>query len=152
MNPLSLLVVCLSGWMNQIARNLTDASDGFLQGCRYLIKDRSSLVTEPFREILKSSGVESLRLPARSPNLNAFAERFVRTIKEFCLDKMSLFGEASLRTAVFEFVTHYHREQNHHSPDNKIINPDFPEFPEEGAVRCRTRLGRMLRYYYRDAA
>ena len=136
MNPLSLLVVCLSGWMNQIARNLTDDSDGFLQGCRYLIQDRSSLFTKQFRETLRSSGVGSLRLPARSPNLNAFAERFVRTIKESCLDHMIFFGEASLRTAVSEFVTRYRQKRNHRSLDNKIINPDFREFPEEGAIRC----------------
>ena len=68
-------------WMNQMARNLTDAADGFLRGYRYLIQDRSSLFTEQFRETLRSAGVESLKLPARSPNLNAHAERFVRTIK-----------------------------------------------------------------------
>jgi hypothetical protein len=68
------------GWMKQMARNLTDGQDGFLGGCRYLIHDRSSLFTPEFAMILESVGIKSLRLPARSPNLNAYAERFVRTI------------------------------------------------------------------------
>ena len=68
--------------MEQIGRNLTDGFDGFLAGCKYLIHDRSALYTARFRSILASTDVQSLRLPARSPNLNAFAERFVRSIKE----------------------------------------------------------------------
>lgn len=138
--------------MKQVARNLTDSSDGFLRGCLFLIQDRSTLFTGQFREILKGGGVESLRLPARSPNLNAFAERFVRTIKESCLDHMILFGQSSLRKAVFEFAEHYHKERNHQGLNNKIIKPDFPEFPAARTVRCRSRLGGMLRYYYRNAA
>jgi putative transposase len=127
--------------MSQIARNLTDAADGFLRGYRFLIQDRSSLFTEQFRETLRSAGVESLKLPARSPNLNAHAERFVRTIKESCLDNMILFGESSLREAVFQFVEHYHQERNHQGLENKIIRPEFAEFPAEGSVHRRKRLG-----------
>ena len=84
-------------WMKQIARNLTDGFDGFLTGCRYLIHDRSTLFTNEFRIILETAGVKSVRLPARSPNLNAFAERFVLSIKTECLDRMILIGEGSLR-------------------------------------------------------
>ena len=65
-NPLSLLLVCFAGW-----KNLSDAADGFLLGCRFLIQDRSTRFTEQFRETLRSAGVESLKLPPRSPNLNA---------------------------------------------------------------------------------
>ena len=72
-------------WMKQIGRNLTDWVDGFLAGCRYLIHDRSTLFTSESQMILESAGVKSVRLPVRSPNLNAYAERFVRTIKEECL-------------------------------------------------------------------
>ncbi len=136
-------------WMNQMARNLTDAADGFLLGCRFLIQDRSSLFTEQFRETLRSTGVEP---PARSPNLNAYAERFVRTIKESCLDNMILFGESSLRKAVSEFVEHYHQEKNHQGLENKIIRPEFAIFPAEGSVHRRERLGGLLNYYYRKAA
>jgi hypothetical protein len=81
-------------WMKQVARNLTDGLQGFLDGCRYLIHDRSSLFSDGFRIVLEGAGMESVRLPATSPNLNAFAERFVRSIKESCLDQLILIGEA----------------------------------------------------------
>jgi putative transposase len=139
-------------WMKQVARNLTDASEGFLSGSRFLIHDRATVFTEQFRAILKSAGVEPLRLPARSPNLNAFAERFVRSIKESCLDQLVFFGESSLRRATSEFVLHYHRERNHQGLENKIIRPDFREFPMHGTIHCRNRMGGLLRYYYRKAA
>ena len=139
-------------WMLQMARNLTDACDGFLRGTRFLIHDRSTLFTEQFRGTLKGAGVETFRLPARSPNLNAFAERFVRSIKESCVERMIFFGESALRRAVSEFALHYHTERNHQGLQNKIIQPEFSEFPCTGAIRSRQRLGGLLRYYYRDAA
>jgi putative transposase len=89
-----------SAWMGQVSRNVTDASDGFLTGKRFLIHDRDPLFTVAFRETLAAAGVQVVRLPPRSPNLNAYAERFVRTIKESCLDRMILVGEDSLRRAV----------------------------------------------------
>jgi putative transposase len=94
-------------WMRQIGRNLTDAVDGILCGKRYLIHDRDPLFTAEFLNVIAASGVKSVKLPARSPNLNAYAERFVRSIKEFCLQRMILFGEGSLRKAIHEFVSHY---------------------------------------------
>jgi putative transposase len=108
-------------WMSQIARNLTDAVNGFFTGKRYLIHDRDPLYTQDFLAILAGSGIESVKLPPRSPNLNAYAERFVRTIKEGCLEQMILFGEDSLRKAVREFVAHYHLERNHQGLDNRLI-------------------------------
>jgi len=102
-----------STWMGQISRNVTDVDDGCLRGKRYLIHDRDPLFNVGLRETLAAAGVQVVRLPPRSPNLNAFAERFVRTIKESCLDRMILIGEASLRQAVAEFIEHYHRERNH---------------------------------------
>ena len=100
-------------WMSQIARNLSDAAGGFLTGKRFLIHDRDPLFTEEFLKIIQASGIESVNLPPRSPNLNAHAERFVRTIKESCLERLILFGETSLRKAISEFVAHYHGERNH---------------------------------------
>src|SRR5690348_9941654 len=97
-------------WTSQVACNLSDATEGFLVGKRYLIHDRDPLFTAEFLEMLETSRVKSVRLPPRSPNLNAHAERFVRTIKESCLDRMILFGEASLRRAIQQFVMHYHHE------------------------------------------
>jgi len=137
--------------MKQMARNLTGL-DGFLAGCRYLIHDRSSLFTPEFGMILESVGIKTVRLPVRSPNLNAYAERYVRIIKEACLNRMILIGEGSLRRAIREFVVHYHTERNHQSLGNKIIRPEFAAFPPAGEVHCRARLGGMLRYYYRQAA
>jgi putative transposase len=92
-----------------------------------------------------------VRLPPRAPNLNAFAERFVRSIKEECLSRMILVGEGSLRRAVAQFCEHYHRERNHQGLENKIIEPTFG-LNRAGEVNCRERLGGLLRYYYRDAA
>jgi putative transposase len=100
-------------WMSQIGRNLTDAVDGILTGKRYLIRDRDPLFTTEFLNMLADVNVESVRLPPRSPNLNAHAERFVRSIKESCGERMILFGEESLRTAISSFVAHYHTERNH---------------------------------------
>jgi putative transposase len=139
-------------WMEQIARNLTDGLDGFLNGCRYLIYDRSSLFTAQWSLILESAGVKSVRLPACSPNLNAYAERFVRTARETCLDQVVLIGEASLRRVVGELMAHYHRERNHQGLGNNIIQPKLAAFSAVGQVRCRKRLGGTLRYYYREAA
>jgi transposase InsO family protein len=139
-------------WVSQVARNLSDAEEGFLNGKRYLIHDRDPLFTAEFLEILKSSGVQSLKLPPCSPNLNAYAERFVRTIKESCLERIILFGEGSLRRAIQEFVEHYHRERNHQGLGNRLIVQEEPHGRSGGAIQCRQRLGGMLNYYYRQAA
>jgi putative transposase len=98
-------------WMAQVARNVTDAVDGFFTGKRYLIHDRDPLYTAEFIDIIAGCGIEGVKLPASSPNLNAYAERFVRTIKEDCLNRMLFFGEDMLRRSIQEFVTHYHEER-----------------------------------------
>lgn len=139
-------------WMSQIARNLTDSVDGLLEGKRYLIHDRDTLFTDEFLRTLKYVGVEPVKLPPRSPNLNAHAERFVRTIKECCLERLILFGESSLRTAVQNFITHYHSERNHQGLGNRLLAPDPTHVGSTGLLRCRERLGGMLKYYYRAAA
>ena len=139
-------------WMSQVARNLSDAAEGFLVGKRYLIHDRDPLFTAEFLETLATSGVQPVKLPPRSPNLNAHAERFVRTIKESCLERMILFGEGSLRKAIQEFVRHYHRERNHQGLGNRLIIEDASGVGRGAAIRCRQRLGGMLNYYYRAAA
>ena len=100
----------------------------------------------------EAQGIKPVRLPPRSPNLNAYAERFVRTIKEGCLSHMIFLGEDSLRMAIKEFVTHYHHERNHQGLENRLIDPQNEIGRTDGAVSCRERLGGMLRYYYRDAA
>src|SRR3954453_17001958 len=107
---------------------------------------------QDFLSMLKDAGIESVSVPARSPNLNAYAERFVRSIKESCLERMILFGESSLRTAVQNFVAHYQTERNHQGLSNRLILPDPAHVGSTGIVQCRRRLGGMLNYYYRAAA
>ena len=138
--------------MKQVARNLTDVEDGFLRGVRYLILDRDPLYTSGFRGLLKSSGTEVLRLPARSPNLNAYAERFVLSIKSECLRRIVPLGEAHLRLAIGEFVAHYHGERHHQGLGGALISPRGSAVRAEGPVACRKRLGGLLNYYHREAA
>src|SRR5947209_4888714 len=141
-------------WMQQIARNLTDADAGALRCQRYVLHDRDTKFCDGFRSILRTAGVEPLRLPARSPNLNAFAERWVRSAKEECLSKLILFGEGSLRRTLHHYVAHYHEERNHQGRQNQLLFPRHRKRvgTEEGATRCRERLGGLLKYYDREAA
>ena len=129
--------------MSQIARNLTDAIDGFFCGKRYLIHDRDPLYTKDFLTILADAGIQSVKLPPRCPNLNAYAERFVRTIKESCLEQMIFFGEDSLRNATFDFIAHYHTERNHQGLGNRLIVPIQGIAENKGTFRRRQRLGGM---------
>ena len=139
-------------WMKQIARNLTDCEEGFLNGSCHLIHDRDPLFTMSFREILKSSGVETVKLPARSPNLNAYAERFVRSIKSECLAQVIPLGERHLRRAVREYTEHYHVERNHQGLDNRLIEEPPGVVDMNFAVVRHERLGGVLNYYERRAA
>jgi putative transposase len=88
--------------MKQITRNVTMERCGVLRHCCYLLHDRDTKYTQSFRAIIASGGVEPLALPARSPNLNAYAERWVRSAKEECFVQVVLFGERSLRRALSE--------------------------------------------------
>jgi transposase InsO family protein len=138
--------------MIQWARNLTDAQDGFLKGKRVLIHDRDPLYTKKFRETLQAAGVHCLKMPRQSPNLNAYAERFVWSIKHECVDKMVLFGAKNVNHVVDEYVEHYNAERPHKGLDyRRPMEPDTPG-PRDGPVMCRKRLGGLLRSYYRAAA
>jgi transposase InsO family protein len=138
-------------WITQMARNAVDETGGGLRQCRYVLHDRDTKFCRAFDEVLASEGIRCLRLPLRSPNLNAFAERWVRSVKEECLSKLILFGESSLRRALTEFIAHYHFERNHQGKGNALLFPaPLPKVPR-GSVRCRERLGGLLRYYWRAA-
>jgi putative transposase len=139
-------------WMQQIARNVTMEGCGALRGCRYLLHDRDTKYTQSFRAIIASGQVEPLMLPARSPNLNAYSERWVRSVKEECLSKVILFGEPSLRRALAEYVEHYHAERNHQGKGNVLLFPRGTSIRRDGSVQCRERLGGLLRYYHQEAA
>ena len=139
-------------WMLQIGRNATDPIDGFLAEKQYLILDRDSKFSSAFRDLLRQSGVQVIRLPYRSPNLNAYAERFVRSIKDECLNRMIFFGERSLRKATRDFAAHDHTERNHQGLGNQLIEPDDRLGSTFGVIDCVQRLGGMLRFYRRAAA
>jgi putative transposase len=139
-------------WMQQIARNVTMEGCGILTDCRYLLHDRDTKYTPSFRAIITSGQVEPLALPAHSPNLNAYAERWVRSVKEECLSKIILFGERSLRRALSQYVEHYHDERNHQGKGNVLLFPRNTHIHHERqSVRCRERLGGLLRYYHKAA-
>jgi putative transposase len=138
-------------WMLQIARNETDSAAGALHSKRYLIIDRDTKYSEQFRRLIRDNGTKVIRLPPRSPNLNAYAERFVRSIKDECLDRMIFIGQASLRRAVAEYMDHYHTERNHQGLENRLIVPTTVQ-ATDGEVRRHARLGGTLNFYYRMAA
>lgn len=133
-------------WIVQIARRATDDIDGPLKSMRYLLHDRDSKFCAAFQETLRFGGVQPLILPARSPNLNAFAERWVRSIKSECRSKLILFGEASLRRATTEFIDHYHLERPHQGNGNQLLFPaPSPKSSRlQSRVKSRERLGGLL--------
>ena len=137
------------GWMQQMARNATGDSWEFLDQPRYVLHDRDTKFCSVFRATLTAGGIKPIQLPARSPNLNAYAERWVRSAKEECLSKLVLFGEASLRRALTEFIDHYHSERNHQGKGNLLLFPhhEVGQLKPRSRVRCRERLGGLLKYY-----
>jgi transposase InsO family protein len=139
-------------WMIQVGRNLTDPVEGCLADKTLIILDRDAKYSAAFGDLLKGAGVEIVRLPPRSPNLNAHAERFVRSIKDECLNRMIFFGERSLRKATREFAAHYHTERNHQGLDNRLIEPDDRPESTTSVIACVQRIGGMLRFYHRAAA
>ncbi len=134
-------------WMKQIARNLTDTVDGFLNGMRYLIMDHDTKFCSAFRDMLEEEGINCVRLPPRSPNLTPHIERFMRSVKEECLLRMIFFGEESLRRATTSYLLHYHEERNHQGLGNAIVYPGDEIGRSDGEFRCREHLGGLLRYY-----
>jgi len=136
-------------WMEQVARNATDSEDGIFKGKRYLIHDRDPLFTIGFEMILQSAGVKPVKLPPKSPNLNAYAERFVRSIKEECLSKLILSSELQLRHVLSEYLEYYHHERIHQGI-NGIIEPKYQG--QQGDIICIERLGGLLKSYHYQAA
>jgi transposase InsO family protein len=137
-------------FMLQIVRQVTDASDGVLDGQRFFICDRDARWSVGVRQLLETSGVRVIQTPFRAPNCNAYAERFVRSIKEECLNRVIPLGERHFRRTLAEFVVHYHRERNHQGLGNDLIDGVGDPHPC-GPVQRRQRLGGLLSYYYRAA-
>jgi len=142
------------GWMKQMARNMTIAEEGFLSGCRYLLHDRDAKFCAAFDEVLRSARIQPILLPPRSPNLNAHLERWNRSVKEECLSKMILFGEASLQHVLTHYAHHFHSERNHQGKGNVILFPASADRIGEssGEICTRERLGGLLKFYFWEAA
>lgn len=138
--------------MDQLARNAIDEDSGYLRRCRYLLHDRDTKFCASFRAIMTAGNVKCMALP-HSPNLNAFAERWVRSVKQECLSNLILLGEGSLRRALTEFLEHYHAERNHQGKRNVRLfpSPKTPQAVSGSTVRRRPRLGGLLNYYSRAA-
>ncbi len=121
-------------WMVQVARNVTMEEWGFLSP-------------------VEAAGVTRVPLPPRSPNLNAYAERWVRSVKEECLSRLILCGDASLWHALHEYVEHYHCERNHQGKGNVLLFPSSKaDERRTGSIHGRERLGGLLKYYEYEAA
>jgi transposase InsO family protein len=142
-----------AAWMMQMARNVTMAEWGFLAPGQYLIHDRDGKYCPAFQQLIDAAGVTRVPLPPRSPNLNAYAERWVRSVKEECLSRLILCGEASLRHVLTQYVVHFHHERNHQGKGNVLLFPTVRQgLAQQGPMQCRERLGGLLKCYTRDAA
>ena len=138
-------------YMKQVARILTDYEDGFLKGKRYLIHDRDPLYrTEGFHGILESIGIEPIKLPAKSPDLNSIAERFVKSVKYECLNYLIFTSVKQLDYALSEYQKYYHHERIHQSL-GRIIEEKHPT-DNDAEIVCVERLGGLLKSYHRLAA
>jgi transposase InsO family protein len=139
-------------WMMQVGRNLLDVVDGPLAGKKYLILDRDTKYCAAFRQMLVREGVRVIRLPPRSPNLNAYAERWIRGVRDECLSKVIPMGQGMLRGALREYVAHHHLERNHQGLGNALITPCSAVGSRDQTISRRSRLGGILNYYERIAA
>ena len=118
---------------------------------RFLLHDRDTKFSEDFAAVFRAAGVEPLKLPPQSPNLNAFAERWARSVKDECLDQFILFGEGSLRHALQEYLAYHQHERNHQGLDNLIPFPNERAQGQDGTIRKSDRLGGLLNFYHRAA-
>src|SRR5450759_3907301 len=124
-------------FMRQVSRTLTAADEGVLIGHRVLICDRDAKWSAPVRERLGEAGIRVVQTPFQAPNANAYAERFVRSIKHECLNRVIPFGERHLRRTITEFIAHYHRERNHQGLGNELITGASAVDAQVGRIRRR---------------
>jgi putative transposase len=140
-------------WMMQVARNVTMDEWGFLSPGQYLIHDRDDKFCPAFQRLIDEAGMKRVPLPPWSPNLHAYAERWVRSVKDEALSRVILFGEASLRHVLTQYVDHVHHERNHQGKGNVLLFPAVRQgTAQQGPMQCRERLGGLLKYYTCDAA
>ena len=143
-------------WMEQIAKNITDRFEPMLTNCKYLVHDRDPLYTLKFAQTLKDFGITPIKTPPRSPNLNPYAERVIRSIKEECLNNLIIFGESNLRRILKNYIEHYHLERCHQGIENKIIESENETLKHsqdsDDPIEIKERIGGLLKYYYRQSA
>jgi putative transposase len=137
-------------WMKQVARNLTSDGEDFMKGRRLLIHDRDTKYCKGFDMLLRNAGCRGLKIPARSPDLNAYAERWVRSVKEECLTQLPLWTENMLWTALREYITFYNHERPHQGLSNQIPDPKIPIGQAKGRIMKKSRLNGLLNFYYRE--
>jgi putative transposase len=138
-------------FLQQAVRTMTAADDGLLVQHRVLICDRDTKWSAPVRARLEEAGIRVVQTPYQAPNANAYAERFVRSIKEECLKRLIPIGERHFRRAVTEYVAHNHHERNHQGIENTLIEGASVGEGTIGRIRRRPRLGGLLNYYDRAA-
>ena len=135
----------------QTLRQVTGDGTGIVRDGSVLICDRDPKWSRGVELLLTIAGVRMVRTPACAPNCNAYTERFVRSIKEECLDRIVPLGEWHLRRALAEYIAHYHGERNHQELGNELIDSP-PTQRTRGPVHRRQRMGGILSHYYRSAA
>lgn len=138
-------------WVCNMLRRQLDDFDGFLRHHTHLIHDRDPLFTQAMADILGACGVQPIKLPPRSPNLNAYAERFVRSIKHECLNRLIPIGERHLQAAIDAYADHYNRTRPHQALGNELLAPSSESATNDGTVVCDERLGGLIRSYQRAA-
>jgi transposase InsO family protein len=138
-------------FMAQVARNITSVLEGWWRNKTMVLFDRDTKFTAQFRRILEHAGLQCIPLPPRAPDANAIAERFVRSIKSECLDRLIPFGVESLHRALREYLAHYNGERNHQGIGNELIAPRLGDVGGRGRVVVRRRLGGLLNFYRRKA-
>jgi hypothetical protein len=136
-------------WMRQVCRSLTDCEDGFLKEANHLIVDRDTSFRTMRDYLSQNTDTEVVLLPPKSRNLNAYMERWFRSLKSESLNRIIFFGKRSLERAVAEYAEHYQSERNHQGLQNSLIEPDQTTGTDNGTIDCRERLGGMLKYYHR---
>jgi len=143
-----------AAWCAQIARNLSEAREDHDEPIRYLVHDRDKRFCPVFDEVFRAEGIEILRTPWRAPKANAYDERFIRTVRTECLDRVLLLGERPLRTVLQAYVEHYNRERPHRRLG--LVAPegtkDVSPLIIDDSVRRRDLLGGLIHEYYRRAA
>jgi transposase InsO family protein len=143
-----------AAWCAQIARNLSEARESRVNRIKYLVHDRDKRFCAVFDEVFRAEGIEILRTPCRAPRANAYAERFIRTVRTECLDRLLIVNERHLSSVLGTYVEHYNTERPHRGLD--LVPPDGEKVVTPitalDSVKRRDRLGGLIHEYHRAAA